>query len=216
MADLHLAEGIELLERRAKIVKALLIAGFLTILATLIGEIAELNGIVSLDHDDMGSLDILYGAALLGESLVLLVTYILFGMWIYRAAANVDAAAVPGFIHTPAWAVGWYFIPVANLFKPFGAMRQIWNASHGHSGALDRGNILLTAWWAIWVVSGFVGYAAVRTGWGAATPEALANALQLEIFASTVDLALYPLAYLLVERITFAQKTRMTAAHIFT
>ncbi|WP_442800564.1 DUF4328 domain-containing protein [Sphingopyxis sp. NFH-91] len=38
--------------------------------------------------------------------------------------------------------------------KPFQAMRQIWNASHGESAPnLDNGNNLLTIWWTTWLLS---------------------------------------------------------------
>ena len=141
MAEMGLAEGIDHLARRAKIVKALLAAGLLSLIAMLIGEIAELHGLINLDNADLDNAEGLYAAVLLANWLILILTYVVFGTWIYRAAANVDAASVPGFRFTPGWAVGWHFVPIANLFKPFGAMRQIWNASHGNeTGDLDRGN----------------------------------------------------------------------------
>src|SRR4051812_9992979 len=82
----------------------------------------------------------------------LISSFILVGRWIYRASANAHALSSEMTI-SPGWAVGWYFIPIANLFKPFQAMREIWMASH------FRGNwhgepspSLLTAWWGLWIV----------------------------------------------------------------
>lgn len=216
MAEMGLAEGIDLLARRAKIVKALLAAGLLSLVAMLVGEVAELQGLISLDNADLDNAEGLYAAVLSVNWLILILTYVVFGMWIYRAAANVDAASVPGFRYTPGWAVGWHFVPIANLFKPFSAMRQIWNASHGNeTGDIDRGNGFLTLWWACWIITSIIANIAFRLSLNADTAEEFRSVLELEILSSVVSLALYPLAYRLVERTTRAQQERLTSAHIF-
>jgi len=162
MAEMNLGDGIDLLQRRAKIVKTMLVGGLALLGLMLIGEIAELQGWINLERAvEVTNLAGLYAAVILANWLLLIATYVVFGMWIYRAAANIVAAMVPGFDYTPGWAVGWYFVPLANLFKPFGAMRQIWNASHSGGSDLD------------------------------------------------------PLAWLLVDRITRAQRDRLTSAQIF-
>ena len=77
---------------------------------------------------------------------------IIIGRWIYRASANAHALSDEMTI-SPAGAVGWYFVPIMNLFKPYQAMREIWLASH------FRGNwhgepspSLVGIWWALWIV----------------------------------------------------------------
>jgi hypothetical protein len=194
----------------------MLVGGLLLVIAMLIGEIAELQGWISLgDAADMTSPDGLYAAVLLANWLLLVATYVVFGMWIYRAAANIVAASVPGFDYTPGWAVGWYFVPIANLFKPFAAMRQIWNASHSGGSDLDRQQPLLVYWWGIWILTGIATQFAFRLGLNPETAADARSALEIETFSSALCLALYPLAWLLVDRITRAQKERLTAAHIF-
>lgn len=216
MADMGLAEGIDLLAQRAKIVKAMLAAGLVMVVAVLIGEIGELQGRISLDNPELSSFEALYAAALLLSLVVLVATYVLFGMWVYRAAANVEVAAVPGFDYTPGWAVGWFFVPFANLFKPFAAMRQIWNASHGNeSGDLDSGNPFLAFWWGLWILTAILTNVAIRLNLNPEDPSYVRTALQLETASSVLSLALYPIAYRLVDRITRAQQERLTAAHIF-
>ena len=155
MAEMGLAEGIDLLGQRAKLLKILLIAGFVTIAAVLIGQVAELQGLISLEEGaELSSGAAIYAAVALADGLLTIVTIVFFSMWIYRAAANIFAAGTTGFDSTAGWAVGWFFIPFANLVKPFQAMRQIWNASHGESAPnLDNGNNLLTIWWTTWLLS---------------------------------------------------------------
>lgn len=216
MAEMGLAEGIDLLQRRARIVKALLVGDLLLTIVMLVGELAELQGVIDLENaGELTSLDGLYVMVLLANWLLLIATYVVFGMWIYRAAANVVAAMVPGFDCTPGWAVGWYFVPFANLFKPFAVMRQIWNASHTGGRDLDRGEPLLVYWWGIWTLTNIASYAALRFGLNPRNAADAQSALEIETFSSVLCLALYPLAYLLVDRVTRAQRKRLTSAQIF-
>lgn len=217
MAEMGLAEGIDLLGQRAKLVKILLIAGFVVIVATLAGQVAELQGAISLDESaELTGGAALYAAVGLTDALLTFVTIIFFSMWIYRAAANIVAAGTIGFDYTPGWAVGWFFVPIANLFKPYAAMRQIWNASHGEQGdQLERPEGLLAIWWGCWLLSNIASNISFRLTFNPASPDELQTGLQIGIFAALVSLALYPVAYRLVDRITAAQRERLTSAQIF-
>ena len=59
---------------------------------------------------------------------------------------------------TPAWAVAWFFIPVANLFMPYRAMREIYRASEPTRFGRDWGDAevppMLPLWWGTWVALG--------------------------------------------------------------
>lgn len=74
----------------------------------------------------------------IGYLFVLALCYILSGIWIVRASKNAASLMPDSKRITPGWAVGWYFIPFANLFKPYQAMRETWNSSvmpHAAGGA---------------------------------------------------------------------------------
>ena len=217
MAAMGLSEGIDLLERRSKIVKLLLIVGLIEVVAVLIGQIAELMGAVSLDENvELTGASSLYAIVGLIDVVLALLTVVFFSMWIYRAAANIVAAGVSGFDFTPGWAVGWYFIPIANLFKPFAAMRQIWNASHGEQGdRLNHANGPLALWWGCWVFSGIASNISLRMSFNPSSAEDLLMGQQVGLVASVVSLVLYPAAYRLIEGVTTAQRERLNAAHIF-
>jgi len=91
-------------------------------------------------------------------------TYVVFLMWMYHAAKNVRAFGQQGLEHSPGWCVGWWFIPIANLFKPYTAMREIWRASDPETvgpqakvrwSAAPVGP-LLALWWSAHLIHGFV------------------------------------------------------------
>lgn len=84
--------------------------------------------------------------------LVFIVTAIAFGRFVAQANRNVRALGRT-LDYTPASMVWWYFVPIANLWKPYDAIKQVWSATllgdperYGHMDAL-RG------WWAGWIIS---------------------------------------------------------------
>src|SRR5699024_8290571 len=62
-------------------------------------------------------------------SIILILFIVFFFIWLYRAYAHWQAQHVTGVAHPPRWAIGWYFIPVMNLYKPFSVMRELTLAS---------------------------------------------------------------------------------------
>ncbi|ESQ87696.1 hypothetical protein ABAC460_18660 [Asticcacaulis sp. AC460] len=66
-------------------------------------------------------------------------------IWLYGAARNARSMK-PNLDLTPGWAVGWYFIPIANLFKPFTTLCLIWDASRA-PGTKPASAMPIAAWW---------------------------------------------------------------------
>lgn len=52
-----------------------------------------------------------------------------FLMWVYRVSANLRAFGAEGLSISPGWAVGYFFIPILCLYKPYRALRDAWQAS---------------------------------------------------------------------------------------
>lgn len=90
-----------------------------------------------------------------------------FLLWMRRAAWNLRLLhPEEGFVYTPGWCVGWWFVPFANLVHPFKAMHEIWHYSDpdaervdtvtGYAARSDWGKgapLLLSSWWAAWIAS---------------------------------------------------------------
>lgn len=78
-------------------------------------------------------------------------TIVVWCLWQHRSH-QAARALVPGMDLSAAWAVGCWFVPIVNLFKPFQAMRELWRASEG--GPAWRGQAtwpVLGWWWATWL-----------------------------------------------------------------
>lgn len=90
-----------------------------------------------------------------------IVGIVLFCMWVYRANKNAHALGAAKMQFTPGWAVGYYFIPILNLFKPYQSMKEIYQASDENAGAENWKYVTtpgwLLAWWLFWLASNFLG-----------------------------------------------------------
>jgi hypothetical protein len=107
--------------------------------------------------------DMRQGIVAIAQLLILVTSGVLILMWIFRANFNAHRLGAAGMGFSPGWAVGWYFIPVANLWKPYQAMKEIWQASASPEHWESEGRSgLLPLWWTLWIVSIFVDNAALR------------------------------------------------------
>lgn len=70
------------------------------------------------------------------------------GFWIHRAHANLFTAGLDGLEFTPGWSIGWFFVPIMSLFKPFQAMRELANRSLGEADSYGTETPPdLAIWW---------------------------------------------------------------------
>lgn len=104
-------------------------------------------------------------------SLMYLAAYVVGGFlalkWVYRVNRNAHSFA-EGLTISPPWSVGWFFVPVACLWKPYEAISDAWQASERPQRwrTAPRPKFLRW-WWAAWLVSGFLSYiAGVMTRFG--------------------------------------------------
>lgn len=111
-------------------------------------------------HDPFNELDPmtgLLGLTTLALNAVYLGSVIPILLWIYTAHANLRAAGMQGLRHSPGWATFSFFVPIANLFVPFVAMRELANRSAGEPAEFaDLSVDEVTSWWGCWVGSAVV------------------------------------------------------------
>jgi Domain of unknown function (DUF4328) len=130
------------------------------------------------------------------------ITVVVFAMWIYRVASNTHALGSPNLRFRPGWAVGWYFVPIANLWKPYQAMKEIWRASK-NPGAWqsETTSAVLGWWWFWWITSSICGRISMRLSLQAEALDELITVSPVIIAASAIDLVAAIFALLVVKRI---------------
>lgn len=116
-----------------------------------------------------------------GLLLVAIISGFLVLKWIYRANRNAHAFAT-GLQNTPPWAVGWFFVPFACLWKPFQAMSETWRVSHGpQTWKTNLPPDILRLWWGFWLSGNILGNGSFRVYSKATTTTGLGWATALEI-----------------------------------
>jgi uncharacterized protein DUF4328 len=140
------------------------------------------------------------------------VVIVLFCIWIYRANYNARQLGAADMQFSPGWAVGWYFIPIANLWKPYQAMREIWQASANPAlwQHQPRGSIL-PLWWTFFLLSNFLGNASFRLSLRANTLPDLIVAGAVQAANDVADIVSTAIALVLVTQIFRMQMARRAA-----
>lgn len=143
----------------------LCVVAALASMATYWGQIGILEEIASgaFDINEVHASDARVQLASVVELLILLVTGVCFFVWV--AGANRTARSLaPGLVSdTPGWAVGWWFVPFANFYKPYVGLKEIWHASTVRPGApadVDAPTVF-PVWWTFWILRILPGYISV-------------------------------------------------------
>lgn len=97
-------------------------------------------------------------------------TIVAWLIWQYRAVRRVHALGIEGLRFSPRAAIGWWFVPIANLVLVFQAMVELWKGSDPRARGLEWKSRttpqLLVAWWATLLASRVLSGAAGGTAVG--------------------------------------------------
>lgn len=132
--------------------------------------------------------------------------------WQYRAHANLRVLGARYARFTPAWGVAWWFIPFANLGKPFGAIRELWKASDPEAEPIGwqmkKTPRLLSWWWFLMVVVAF--HTPIPTPWSSYRAPLKGQWLSdaFALLAEALSLPATALAVLVVRGITERQEAK--------
>ena len=142
-----------------------------------------------------------------------LITDIVFFVWIYRANYNARKLGVEGMKFTPAWSVGWFFVPIASLWKPFQAMNEIWKASKYSSPEWKNQptDPIVGWWWASWLIFFFIGNVLLQMATGTKTIQWWYNFNIMQLIGYMVRIPLSILVIFLVGNIFEMQMHKKTA-----
>jgi len=136
------------------------------------------------------------------QILIYIVGAIFFLKWIYHSDQNVHYFGANDLQFRPGWCVGWYFIPIANLWKPYQAMKEIWRASKNpDEWQSQSASGTLSGWWALWILSIFIGNAATRLNLQAQELDDYFLANRVMILSDIIEIALCALVIMLINEI---------------
>lgn len=149
------------------------------------------------------------GLARLLLLVVYLVTAFLTLKWVYRASRNAHAFR-RGLPISPPWSVGWFFVPIAFLWKPFAAMSQTWRVSTDPE-AWVRASVpsLMRWWWGFWLASILIGNMSFQIARRVPTVGGLTVSTVFEVVSAAAGIAAALALRRLVVRLSALQTNRI-------
>ena len=144
------------------------------------------------------------------QIIIFVVSGILILKWIYRANYNARQLGATDMVFTPGWSIGWYFIPIANLWKPYQAMKEIWKASSSpQSWKTLSASSLLPWWWFFWIVSNMFANTSFRLAMRAEETNAL---IVVNVVTQLSDVTGIPLSLIVISIISKIYEMQMSHA----
>ncbi|HEU0151921.1 MAG TPA: DUF4328 domain-containing protein [Arenimonas sp.] len=182
-------------------------------LATLArtGEMADIIAGRAARPVDVTPFELLQGIIGLALAAIAISLFFVIGRWIFRAAWNIRHLGAKRLEFSPGWAVGWYFVPFANLVYPFRAMKEIWLASHDPARWREGSVGLLTAWWTLWLAGNIIGNIALRLSINAETMESILLAERIGLVSTALSIPCSVLFLRIVRRVGAAQDRQANA-----
>ena len=123
--------------------------------------------------------------------------------WIHRTNSNAQTWSSTIGV-SPGWNVGFFFIPFANLWKPFQGVRETWQVSHGGLDSPVPG--WMRWWWAFWLATTILGNISFRIELQGTTVSAAQAGAAIDIVSGILGIPLALLLIRLVRELTAAQE----------
>jgi Domain of unknown function (DUF4328) len=152
------------------------------------------------------AVDMILALSNLLQAMVFLVAGFLSLKWIYRMSLNAHALA-PDLKTTPAWGIGWFFVPFASLWKPYQGVRESWQVSAAGGPGWQSQPVppLLRWWWLLWVGANILGNLAFRLQADSSSTGEITAGAWVSVAQDVANLPLDVLFILVVQRLTALQ-----------
>lgn len=138
-----------------------------------------------------------------------------FLIWIHRAHRNLPSLHAADLRFTPGWAVGWFFVPIMSLFRPYQVASEIWKASDPNVDTIDNTSWKNSAtspivgwWWAFFLITSYLGLFAARAILSGEELSDLLTATYAYMVSDAIDVVGILITILMVRRISQFQETK--------
>lgn len=118
-----------------------------------------------------------------------------FIKWFRRAYYNLHLK-ISYLSHREDWAVGSWFVPIVNLYRPYQIMKEIYQETrelllkNGISLNQNLSNANLIFWWALWLLNNFVGQFVFRLGMKAESLDEMITSTLAYMIANIIGIPL--------------------------
>ena len=140
-----------------------------------------------------------------------IVTFVMYFRWVHQSNRNARFLAGNNLHFTPGWAVGWHFVPIVGLWKPYQALRELFQASHpdfGNEWSKAPYPWVVAFWWVLFVVSAALGQVLFRAGLRAETLDEIIESSRWMLASDIVDIPLSLCGLLMVGTLASLQSAK--------
>jgi hypothetical protein len=145
-----------------------------------------------------------------------LAVIVMWLVWFRRAYLNIPRLTGAPLRFAKGWAIGAWFVPILNFFRPKQMANDIWRAGEAAPDTAVpfnewRVSPLLHWWWGVWLVTGFVANGATRLLFRAETVADQNDAAKLLLWSDLMGIVLDIVAIAVVVQITGRYERRRSA-----
>lgn len=199
----------------AQIIVAVVLMGFGYLEYEMLSE--RINGTYSSYEQliaDLAANDLRKGITGIIYVLIFVVSAFLILRWIHRVNYNAKQLGARDMKFSPLWSIGWFFIPILGLWKPYQSMSEIWKASKEPSDwRSQESGAILPLWWTLWLLMLLFGLATYRISIGSDLPRELMDVNIFTQIARTLDILLALAFLIIVTKISGFQTSHLANAH---
>lgn len=167
---------------------------------------AQFGGYV--DESEANANDLRQGLIGILQFGIYIVSIVLFLNWFRRAYGNLHRLGIGYLKHSETMAVWAWFIPIIVLFRPVQIMNEIWKETQEQIKKLDpayilkNGGLIIGIWWALFIISTFIGRYVLKTAFKQDTIEQLIEGSQAMMISDIMQIPEALLVILIVFQIS--------------
>ena len=154
------------------------------------------------------------GFSAYAQAATVVVVAILFLRLLYKAVQQAKGFMTPFTYVSPGWAVGYWFIPIVGLYKPYRIIHALFAACAKEAGGDAKpaaGEQLLSAWWALFVIGNLAGWAVARMDTDFSDRAQVITFCEYTLGCDLLLIAATPLFWIVIKRLVRALGAAGTA-----
>jgi hypothetical protein len=150
---------------------------------------------------------------------VYIVSFVIYLIWVRRSYRNLHSLQLKQTEYSSGWAIGSYFVPILNLFRPYSIMKEIWFGSQPQYNLPDENEMekvkrltsttFLKFWWTVFLMNWTVSNQSFRLSLKADTPQKLLTSYWVGIFSNLTGVILVLILIYLVSNVKIWQSEKI-------
>ena len=161
-----------------------------------------------IDENDAIASDLRQGIIGLLQTGLYIVSVVVFLNWFRRAYGNLHRLGIHYLKHKESMAVWFWFIPILSWFRPVQIMNEIWTETqesikkYDPTYTIKNGELIIGTWWALFIISAFIGRYILRTAFKQDTIAQLIESSQAVMISDIMQIPEALLVILIVHNLS--------------